>query len=285
MDALKTYKERIEAKLKEKIPSLSNHKNTLWKACEYALMNGGKRFRPALVYMIADALGNKSDVSEAALAVEYFHTASLIADDLPCMDDDDERRERPSLHKVHGETVALLASYALIAAGYESLSKNAEEIRKSELPFAADSDRICVLALENATYNTGLFGATGGQYLDIFPLDFSLKSVRDAIHLKTISLFEISFVLGWLYGGGKINLLEKVKKAAYHFGMAFQIADDIGDVDQDKAKGRKVSIALVAGLDAAKEMFYEESKRFLEEIGHLGIQDTPFKKMLNSIKF
>lgn len=259
---LANYKKEIEKSILSNMDVFGG-KTTLRDACEYALTNDGKRFRPALVMFVARALGNGADVTQAALAVEYFHTASLIADDLPCMDNDDVRRNRPSLHKVYGEAVSLLVSYALIAAGYECLAKNTRQIQQ------ANSDHICLLALENATYNTGLFGATGGQFLDINPPDLSLTTLRDIIHKKTVSLFEISFVLGWVYGGGNVEKLETVKKAASHFGMAFQIADDIGDVEQDIQKGRQVNIATVFGKPAALKMFHVEIEMFLETLDTL----------------
>lgn len=85
--------------------------------------------------LIAKALNPSAEVSQAALAVEFFHTASLVADDLPCMDDDDERRNKPSVHKVYDEATALLVSYALISAGYEFLAKNAETLKASNAPY------------------------------------------------------------------------------------------------------------------------------------------------------
>src|SRR5689334_6324109 len=100
-ELLQYYQQRVEEKIREQLPSLGGS-GELRAACEYALLNGGKRFRPALVYMVANALGKGQDISAAALAIEYFHTASLVADDLPCMDNDDERRNRPSVHKVYG---------------------------------------------------------------------------------------------------------------------------------------------------------------------------------------
>lgn len=280
--SLKPYKKRIEAKLAESIDSFGS-KTVLRDACEYALMNEGKRFRPALVYIIADSLGHPIDVSQSALAIEFFHTASLIADDLPCMDDDDERRNRPSLHKAYNEATALLASYGLIAAGYECLAKNAEIIKNSNVSFSKDSDRICVLALENATFNTGLFGATGGQFLDVFPPDLSVATMRDVIHKKTVSLFEISFVFGWLFGGGKIDLLDNVKQAASHFGMAFQIADDIGDMAQDLKNGRQVNMANVCGKEAALEMFREEMLGFNRQLKILKLETSPLKNMSDAL--
>lgn len=267
---LNPYKKKIEDSLKLSIETFGI-KTPLRDACEYALTNGGKRFRPALVLMIADELGHGIDVMLSALAIEFFHTASLIADDLPCMDDDDERRNKPSLHKAYGEAIALLSSYALIAAGYECLAKNAKIIKEASVSFSKDSDRICTLALENATYNTGLNGATGGQFLDVFPPDLALPTLREIIHKKTVSLFEISFVFGWLFGGGCIGSLDKVKNAASSFGMAFQIADDLGDVEQDAINGRKVNIAAVCGLEKAYRMFHMEIESFQKSLKDLNL--------------
>ena len=273
---LASYKQQIEKAIEQKTATFGSE-TVLKQACEYALLNGGKRFRPALVLMIAESLDRKHDVMASALAVEFFHTASLIADDLPCMDDDDMRRDRPSVHKVYGEATALLASYALIASGYEQLALNARGLKESDSSLKADS--ICLLALENATYNTGLCGATGGQYEDIYPADLTLSTLREILHKKTVSLFEISFVFGWLFGGGSCEKLPKVKQAASHFGMAFQIADDLGDMAQDLKNGRKVNMALVAGPEAALEMFYKEIEAFEHLLLDLAIDSDPLKQL------
>lgn len=265
------YQRRVEEKIKYNIPHLGAN-SKLRDACEYALLNGGKRFRPVLVFMLAEALGHGADVTASALAVEYFHTASLVADDLPCMDDDDERRNNPSTHKKHGEATALLVSYALIAAGYGNIGTNARAVSEARHPFSTDSNLLGMLALENAAYNTGLIGATGGQFLDIFPPDLSLPTLREAIHKKTVSLFEVAFVFGWLFGGGSPDLLHAVKKAASHFGMAFQIADDLDDVEQDAENGRRLNMALVFGLEAAQKMFHEEIEGYLATLKELRLE-------------
>jgi len=121
----KKYRERIEVEIENMISQMGD-KTALRDACEYALKSGGKRLRPLFVLMISDALGNGLDAIQAALSVEFFHTSSLIADDLPCMDNDDERRSRPSLHRAFEESVALLASYTFIASGYEGFIKTVE---------------------------------------------------------------------------------------------------------------------------------------------------------------
>ncbi len=264
------YKQAVIAGIQQNLDRLGP-KTVLRDACEYALMNGGKRLRPAIALMIAKELGHGLDVTPAALAVEYFHTASLVADDLPCMDDDDERRAKPSVHKVYGEAMALLVSYALIAAGYACYAQNASLIKKRRDSFASKGDLLCTLALENATYNTGLLGATGGQFLDLNPPDLNLTTLRDILHKKTVSLFEIAFVSGWLFGGGAVDALETVKQAASHFGMAFQIADDLDDLEKDRQNGRVVNMAALFGVEAAQNMLREEIEAYEATLRELNL--------------
>lgn len=277
---LLSYKDKIEQGLRKKIDSFGK-KTKLRDACEYVLLNGGKRFRPALVLLIAEAVGKGIDVTEAALSIELFHTASLIADDLPCMDNDDMRRSKPSVHKVYGEAVALLASYALIAAGYECISKNSQ-ILKSQNDIRADE--ICMLALENVSQNTGFLGATGGQFLDLYPPDLSRETLYEVIQKKTNSLFEVAFVLGWLFGGGETGKLSLVKRAAQHFGSAFQLADDLGDLEQDAKTGRKANFAAVLGLDEAKRMFRAEIEEYDKTLTNLGLGTSELRGLGHLLK-
>lgn len=272
-NVFKHYQERVESKIIEKV-KLFPQTGILKKACEYALLNGGKRFRPTLVFMIAEALNQNRDVTSAALAIEYFHTASLIADDLPCMDDDDERRNKPTVHKIYGEAIALLTSYALIAEGYGAIAACLPHNDLKNPNKAAEGSKIIVLALENAAFNTGLSGATGGQFLDISPPDLSMNTLREVIHKKTTSLFEIAFVFGWLFGGGDLQALSRVKACASHFGMAFQVADDLGDVEQDLKNGRKINMAGVFGIETAKHIFFEEIASYRSALIDLQI-DSP----------
>lgn len=281
-EILEPYKQAIESQLLTNIETFG--KQTLLRnACEYALLNGGKRFRPALVLMIAKALGFEVDVTQAALCVEYFHTASLIADDLPCMDNDDERRNKPSVHKVFGESVALLATYALIAAGYRCLALNARQLANSAHPLADQSDSLCIAALENAAHNTGILGATGGQFLDLSPPDYSLSTLSEIIDKKTVTLFEISFVLGWIYGGGDLELLPLVKRCADHFGRAFQIADDLGDMAQDLEHSLTPNIANVLGKEAAVALFHAEINRFEEALNELSFHSEDLQALVQML--
>lgn len=234
-------------------------KDRLQEAIRYSLSHGGKRLRPSLVLMVAEALGgHHRDVIFPAMAVEFFHTASLIADDLPCMDDDDIRRGAPSLHKAFDEATALLASYSLIAEGYSCLSKGTEALRNSKTPHAINSETIGLLAFEKVSAKTGVMGAAGGQYLDLFASELSPSVVDDIILKKTVSLFEIAFVLGWLFGGGAHSSIPDIEKAAYHLGRAFQIADDLSDSESDLLQGRGANVASVRGRETSYLLLEKE---------------------------
>ncbi len=266
----KPYQFQSELIIKRHIDTLDANQR-FSAAYAYALTNGGKRFRPSVVFMIADALNSQFDVSQAALAIELCHTASLIADDLPMMDNDDERRSKPSLHRAFDEATALLTSYAMIADAYAALAANA---RVLEQKGHAHSAEICLLALENAARNTGYWGATGGQYLDLNPPNLSEETLMEIIQKKTVSLFEVAFVLGWLYGGGSKDRLPEVKETAAHFGVAFQIADDLHDLQQD-AYQASVNYAVVCGQQQAQELFRREIKAYKDTLEQLRIATPP----------
>ena len=272
------FRDKIEKEIAKSILSFGE-KNKLRDACEYALLSGGKRFRPIIVMMIAEALGHDLNVAPAALAVEFVHTASLIADDLPCMDNDDERREKPSLHKAFGESVALLASYSLIFAAYEKIHENAMLMKLADPPFCGFAEQVCCIALSHSSRAAGIRGATMGQYLDLNPSTHSLEMMRDILYKKTGTLFEISFVFGWLFGGGIIELLDQVKQAAYHFGMAFQVVDDMGDFAQDEKNRREINVARLLGKQRAYNLFRKEMDSFKLLLNELEINTPSFEKM------
>lgn len=271
---LSSYHAKIEAALKTKVDSFGGA-GLLQEACAYSLLNGGRRFRPALVLAIADGLGFGVDVMEAALGVECFHTASLIADDLPCMDNDDFRRNKPSLHKQFGEAPALLVSYALIAAGYECLIKNGRALALSLHPLKEQADFLTTKAIQNVCENTGMNGASIGQLFDLQPPAISLENLKDVFQKKTGTLFEISFVLGWIFGGGELEKLEKVKSCAAHFGIGFQVADDFGDQESDLKTGRVFNTVNLFGEAKALAILEEEKNGFLQDLKDLGLDKTP----------
>ena len=273
------HRSRIEADLLRYVERFSSPQN-LVDAISYALFGKAKRLRPAFVRLIADALGHPDAADEASLAIEFFHTASLIADDLPCMDNDTFRRGRHTVHVVYGEATALLASYALIASGYEYIARNGMRLGEKDNDM---SNHITLLALENAAYNTGVTGATGGQWLDLFTKHPDPHAIKEIIYKKTVSLFEIAFVLGWLFGGGAPEKLPEVKRCAAHFGYAFQIADDLHDAVQDDAHVGGVNYALALGSEKAREECLREIEAFACALERLDVPLTPLKEIAREL--
>lgn len=251
------YLPEVEASLNYVLERLGRGQHSLREPIEYALFSGGKRVRPLLVFIVANCIGKGYDVSESALALELVHTSTLIADDLPCMDDDDERRNRPSLHVAFGEATALLTSYALISLSYDCLRRNARVFRDKEGSEAADL--VYDLVVENLTLNTGAAGVLGGQHEDLFMENRSPENVLEMLRKKTGALFELTFVSAWLFGGGDPSLIPILKQIAINFGFIFQVKDDVLDFDEDlNNKDQKINYAVLFGKEKA-EIFLKET--------------------------
>jgi geranylgeranyl diphosphate synthase, type II len=264
--ALEVFEEALKEYLKH-IPQ----KSPLLKPYTLVLSGKGKRVRPLIVLAVAEALKGVSDEAmpfmDAAIATELFHTASLIADDLPCMDDAIERRGKKTLHALFGEDKALLTSYALLAEGYRLISQTQKQ----------ESDKHHVrrlLAIENISFNMGLLGAAAGQSddLSLTPLA-TKKEVLEMNQKKTATFFEASFVLGWLFGGGALSILPQVKRLSAHFGLAFQLADDIDDFEEDQRNHRFGNLAVFLGKKEAEKMFLAEQKAFYALLEKLEIKN------------
>ncbi len=280
---LDAYRHTVDQELALAIDRLGEP-SRLRDACAYACLNGGKRLRPILVLLIAEALPKKRDIMSAALSVEYFHAASLIADDLPCMDNDDMRRSKPSLHKVFEESIAILASYTLIAAGYGGIYETARILKQKEPQSASDIDAVAIACLEAVTRCAGLRGATHGQYLDLFLTEPNYEAIRLVIERKTATLFEISFLLGWLFGGGNRERINEVRQCAIHLGVAFQIADDLQDVLQDGKLPGGANLAGILGVEKATALFQEEFNGFVASLKNLGLWTSPFQEICKALE-
>ncbi len=274
------YKPQVEEAILREV-AVMGEKNALRDAVEYALMSGGKRFRPIIVILLGEALNKGFNVTHAALSVEFFHTASLIADDLPCMDNEEQRRDKATLHKVFDESTALLASFTLISGGYEMIYKCAKEIERQG---SVNANEICVIALQHLSRCAGIKGATNGQFLDLSITKPTIENIRKVIYQKTITLFEIAFILGWIFGGGELEKLEEVIKCANYFGMAFQIADDIKDLKQDIENENKINMAKFLGKEESYKLFNKEIYNFEEQLESLNLLSEPFKQLISLLK-
>lgn len=203
----------------------------LVEAMRYSLLGGGKRLRPFLVLAAAEFCGSPAEVAlPAACAVEMVHTYSLIHDDLPCMDDDDLRRGRPTNHKVFGEALAVLAGDALLTMAVQVLCGAAADPR-------VGPERV-VRALAELARGAGPAGMAGGQVLDLqWEERAAPPEVLERIHrLKTGALFTACLRMGAILGGGSDQELAALTAYSGHFGLAFQIQDDVLDVAGDAVK-------------------------------------------------
>ena len=233
----------------------------LQEAMRYSLLAGGKRVRPVLTLAFCDMLGGDwRNALPVACALELIHTYSLIHDDLPCMDDDDLRRGKPTCHKVYGETLAVLAGDALQPEAF-ALIANAAALSAQQRVDA-------VAALSSACGGDGM---VAGQVLD---LSDSCKSEREAnlLHrLKTGKLLSVAAELGCIAADCDKSVCEKAIAYGEHIGLAFQVRDDmldvIGNADEfgkpigsDREEG-KVTYVDLLGLDGCRELVERETKQ------------------------
>jgi geranylgeranyl diphosphate synthase type II len=249
---LKAQGARVEALLADRLGRLQAAPRRLFEAMEYSLLAGGKRLRPLLCLAFAEAVrgGPPGTAAEdAACALEYIHTYSLVHDDLPAMDDDDLRRGRPTSHKMFGEAMAILAGDALLTEAF-SLLGSGPEPRRAEL----------VSRLAQAA---GAAGMVGGQVLDIAEDRPAEEAYLARLHrAKTGALLRAACTLGVVAEGGTPAQVAAAERYGDSVGLAFQIADDLLDVTSsaaamgkptgaDAAAGRHTYPA-VLGLEASR---------------------------------
>ena len=241
----------------------------LYDAMLYSLLAGGKRLRPVLALETCRMCGG--DVNTAlpfACAVEMIHTYSLIHDDLPCMDDDDLRRGRPTNHKVYGEATAVLAGDALLTAAFETIAEHGTSL-------GADKALAASACLGRAA---GARGMVGGQALDMAGEghSLSLSEVEELQRLKTGALISAAAEIGCIVAGGGAQERAAVRRYAELLGLAFQIRDDMLDVEGDEAKlgkpigsdaaNEKVTFVSLKGMEACEALVSEKTEAAKEAL-------------------
>lgn len=231
------FSELINSALYTYFDSYNKGYETLVDSMRYSVKNGGKRVRPLLTLLFCDACGG--DVKKAlplAVAVEYIHTYSLIHDDLPCMDNDDFRRGKPSNHKVYGEAFALLAGDGLLTAAFDIISNSCEN--------GILSAEVAVEAIQILAHRSGSNGMIGGQVVDLMnekrdDVDFDALLLMDT--LKTGALISAACMLGCVAADAKLERKLDAEEFGRKIGLAFQIKDDILDVTSNFEKLGKLT--------------------------------------------
>jgi geranylgeranyl pyrophosphate synthase len=283
---LTQWQQRVERHLSARLPLPDTPPSRLHEAMRYSVLGGGKRVRPALVYATAAALGiPESEVDGAACAVEFIHVYSLIHDDLPAMDDDDLRRGRPTCHKAFDEATAILAGDALQVLAFQVLATG------PGLPSDAETRLKLVDLLAVAS---GTRGMAGGQALDLTATGkaLSIADVETMHACKTGALIRASVMMS---AGCAKNLSTDLSRAldeyAVAVGLAFQIQDDLLDIDGDpkllgKATGadralNKPTYPSIAGAQAARQRMHELHEHALDAIDVPGLTREPLIEISN----
>ncbi|HLJ14988.1 MAG TPA: farnesyl diphosphate synthase [Bryobacteraceae bacterium] len=251
----------VETTLEKWVPAETTPPPTIHRAMRYSLFAGGKRIRPLLCMAAARAVSDSPvGIESAACVLEMIHTYSLIHDDLPALDNDDWRRGRPTCHKVFGEAMAILAGDSLLTLAFEVLGRleNTDAARKVAL--------VCELARASGTVG----GMIGGQVHDLegegkHPTAQLLEEIHRA---KTGALLRASVRMGGIYAGADELQLTGLSQFGEHIGLAFQIVDDVLDVEQPSeklgktagkdAQQKKITFPSVYGLQRSREMAEEE---------------------------
>lgn len=272
-ERLADYAEMTEEALNRYLPEIDCLQKSVIKAARYSLSAGGKRLRPALVMEFCRVCGGEPETAlPAACAIEMLHTFSLIHDDLPCMDDDDLRRGKPSCHKVFGEATAVLAGDALAMLPFQII---AEAGLKKTLSQDAALKIIKLLG-----ELSGVFGMIGGQTIDLENENKQpdVSVILEMYRMKTGALLEFCCKAGCIAAGAGAEKQLAAGSFGQRLGLAFQIVDDILDVTadekklgkpvgSDKAEGKFTYVSAV-GMENAKARaaeLTEQAKAFLAE--------------------
>lgn len=252
-------KEYIDICLENYLKKEDTYPPVIHQAMRYAVFNGGKRLRPIMVlegHQLAG--GNPEAVSSIACAMEMIHSYSLVHDDLPAMDDDDFRRGQPTCHRVFGEATAILTGDALLTEAFALMSGSTD--------LAAQNPLRLLQVIQEIAQAAGSEGMIGGQLIDLDTENKALnREELETLHgLKTGALFKASLRAGAILGGMDDDGLAALSQYAHYFGLAFQITDDILDVDGDQAvlgkpvgsdaKNMKSTYTSLFGLDGARQL-------------------------------
>jgi geranylgeranyl diphosphate synthase type II len=258
---LRDYKAQVEKRLAELLPKNGKPHARLSEAMRYSLMAGGKRLRPLLTMAFCAASGkNAAEGLDFGCAVEMLHTYSLIHDDLPCMDNDELRRGKPTNHVIYGEWLALLAGDALQAEAFSVIAS------------AGKSPEITANAVKVLSFAAGFDGICGGQYLDLAGEEEKQEEneLKLMHSMKTAALISAACELGCIAAGAGEDKRSAAREYGQRLGLAFQLRDDILDVEGSTEqlgkeigsdeKNQKTNFISIYGLEKCQKLVFENTE-------------------------
>lgn len=291
---IRTYldekKKIVDAALEKYCPKAMEFPPTLHQAIRYSVFAGGKRIRPILSMAAFDAVGGKGDgILPFACALEMIHTYSLIHDDLPAIDDDDFRRGRPTCHKAFGEAMAILAGDALLTEAFQLMTNCSIQSTP------AGGEKLMLDLVNKVAQAAGISGMVGGQVVDIESegQDVDLATLQYIHTHKTGAMILASVQIGARLGGAEGEILKPYTHYGERIGLAFQIADDILDVEGKpellgKSTGadlskRKVTYPALLGIEESKRRARELIDLAIDALSPIGEQAEPLREIAQFI--
>ncbi|MCL6519682.1 MAG: polyprenyl synthetase family protein [Armatimonadetes bacterium] len=278
-------RKQIEAALDRFLPQEDRYPQILFRAMRYSVLDGGKRIRPVLVLAACEAVGGDSEKAlPTACAVEFIHSFSLIHDDLPALDNDDFRRGKPTNHKVFGEAMAILAGDALLALAFETITKTEGVPANTILDVTR---RIAAAA--------GTGGMVVGQVVDMESegRKIELETLEFMHSHKTGALIEACIVCGGLLGGATSEQLAELSLYGQKIGLAFQIVDDILDLEGEQEKlgktvgsdlrKQKSTFPAILGLEKSKEKALQVTQEALKAVENFDTRAEPLRAIARFI--
>ena len=284
---LKDKVAHIETIIERYLPVENDYNSIVKEAMNYSVNAGGKRLRPMLMEEVYRLFGGQEELIEPFMvAQEMIHTYSLVHDDLPCMDNDEYRRGRKTTHVVYGEGMAVLAGDALLNYAFETASRAFDMTQ--DLRHVAEA--IKILAKK-----AGIHGMIGGQTADILAEGYESEKVTKELLLyihenKTAALIQSSMMIGAILAGATKEQITNIEKIGYNIGIAFQIQDDILDIEGSfeelgkpigsDQKNDKVTYVTLMGLEKAKEDVAALSEEAVSLLRDLPYQNTFLEELI-----
>jgi len=271
---------------------VEGHQGMIFDAMEYSVTAGGKRLRPILMNETYIMFGGKSDVIEPFMAaIEMIHTYSLVHDDLPAMDNDMLRRGKPTTHATYGEAMGILTGDALLNYAFET-ALNAYDAEDADVSAITSAMRILAR-------KAGVFGMIGGQVVDVMSEKHQLDIDEEKLHfiyeLKTGALIEASMMIGAALAGASEEEITTVESVASMIGMAFQIQDDILDIEGDEAKlgkpigsderNEKSTYVTFAGIEKSKQEVRRLTDEAIDKLNSLPKKNEFLVELLNYLVY
>ncbi|MFZ5608023.1 MAG: polyprenyl synthetase family protein [Pseudomonadota bacterium] len=271
--ALQATARAVDERLSQFLPEAEGHERRLLEAMRYAAIGAGKRLRPLLVLASSELFGvSRESALQVGAAIECVHAYSLVHDDLPCMDDDDLRRGKPTVHKAYDEATAVLAGDALLTLAFDILTQSVTH----------PDPHVRVELVASLAHAAGARGMVGGQAIDLAAekMDMDLGAITRLQQLKTGALICFSAEAGAILGKAGGAQRQALRGYAHDLGLAFQIADDLLDVEGDAAvvgkatgkdgKAGKATFVSLLGVERARQqalMLVEQAIAHLAEFG------------------